>query len=86
MLVNANEVLLDKIDELERKWSYDGKYVQRTVNGVEVDDLYVELGKLKTYSSYNDTHSTVELDENGMFDLELHLVTYEDVTEQVVGG
>ena len=86
MLVKANEVLLDKIDELERSCAYNGKYVQRIVAGVEVDDLYVELGKLKTYSSYNDTHSTVELDEDGKFDLEVHLVTYEDVTEQLVGG
>ena len=73
-------------DALERSCAYNGKYVQRIVDGVEVDDLYVELGKLRTYSSYNYTNSTVELDEDGKFDLEVHLVSYEDVTKQLVGG
>jgi len=82
MLVKASQNLLDKIDELERSCAYNGKYAQCTVNGAEVEDLYLEDGVLQTYCS--DTLSTVELDEDGMFDLEVHLVSYEDVTDQFI--
>jgi len=84
MLVKASQDLLDKIDELERSCSYNGKYVQRTINGAEVEDLYLEEGVLQAYCIHTDTLSTVELDEDGMFDLEVYLVSYEDVTDQFI--
>ena len=87
MLVKANEVLLDKIDDLKRSCEYNGKYVQRLVNGRGVEDLYFgEDGELKTYCTRGDTHQTVLLDENGMFDLGVYIISYDDVTEQLFGG
>ena len=86
MLLQATQELLDKIDELDRNCAYTGKYVQRVVNGLEVDDLYFDDGVLMHYCSHNDTQTKVELDEDDMFDLEVHLVSYKDITDQLFGG